>query len=61
MYAPTYKYDSHTRLVLESKAEMRGRDVSSPDEWDAVALTFAEPVAPRAFKRQIAYPPLGVA
>jgi hypothetical protein len=25
---------------------MRKRDVPSPDEWDAVALTFAEPVAP---------------
>ena len=47
MYAPTYKYDSHTRLVLESKAEMRGRDVSSPDEWDAVALTFAADRAAR--------------
>lgn len=41
---PSYKYDSHTRLQLESKAEMRKRDALSPDEWDAVALTFAEPV-----------------
>jgi len=41
---PSYKYDSHTRIVLESKAEMRKRDALSPDEWDAVALTFAEPV-----------------
>jgi hypothetical protein len=59
--APTYRYDSHTRFVLESKADMRRRDLSSPDEWDAVALTFAEPVAPRAFRRQIEYPALGVA
>ena len=43
---PTYKYDSNTRLVLEPKADMRRRGVPSPDEWDAVALTFAEPVAP---------------
>jgi len=43
---PGYKYDSHTRLVLESKEDMRRRDVPSPDGWDAVALTFAEPVAP---------------
>lgn len=42
--APGYKYDSHTRLQLESKDEMRSRGVRSPDEWDAVALTFAEPV-----------------
>ena len=52
---------SDTRLVLESKAEMRRRDVSSPDEWDAVALTFAEPVAPRAFRRQLEYPARGLA
>ena len=39
-------------LVLESRAEMRRRDVSSLDEWDAVALAFAEPVAPRAFGRR---------
>ena len=26
---------------------MRRRQVPSPDEWDAVALTFAEPVVPR--------------
>lgn len=43
---PTYKWDSNTRLKLESKDDMRKRGVPSPDEWDAVALTFAEPVAP---------------
>jgi len=41
---PGYKYDSHTRLQLESKGALRARGVPSPDEWDAVALTFAEPV-----------------
>lgn len=41
---PTYKYDSLSRVQLESKDEMRRRKVRSPDEWDAVALTFAEPV-----------------
>ena len=41
---PSYKYDSHTRLQLEGKDQMRARGVPSPDEWDAVALTFAEPV-----------------
>lgn len=44
--APGYRYDSNSRVVLESKEEMRRRKVPSPDEWDAVALTFAEPVAP---------------
>ncbi len=38
--------NSNTRLLLESKEHMRARGVPSPDEWDAVALTFAEPVAP---------------
>lgn len=42
---PSYKWDSLTRLQLESKEQMRARDVPSPDEWDAVALTFAEPVS----------------
>jgi hypothetical protein len=43
---PGYTYDSHSRLVLESKEHMMKRLVRSPDEWDAIALTFAEPVAP---------------
>lgn len=41
---PSYKYDSAQRLQLESKESMRKRGVRSPDIWDAVALTFAEPV-----------------
>jgi hypothetical protein len=43
---PSYKYDMLTRLQLESKEDMRRRGVKSPDEWDAVSLTFAEPVEP---------------
>jgi hypothetical protein len=30
-------------LLLESKADLRKRGAPSPDEGDAVALTFAEP------------------
>lgn len=41
---PGYKYDSLTRILLESKEDIRKRGLRSPDEWDAVALTFAEPV-----------------
>jgi hypothetical protein len=41
---PGYKYDIHQRLLLEKKEDMRKRGVRSPDEWDAIALTFAEPV-----------------
>jgi hypothetical protein len=33
--------DALTRLALESKEDMRRRGALSPDEWDAVALTFA--------------------
>lgn len=42
---PGYKYDSESRVLLEKKEDMRRRGVPSPDGWDAVALTFAEPVA----------------
>ncbi len=45
--APRYSFDSNTRLVLESKEQMRKRGVRSPDEGDALALTFAEPVVIR--------------
>jgi hypothetical protein len=41
---PSYSYNSHSELLIESKEHMRKRNVVSPDEWDAVALTFAEPV-----------------
>lgn len=41
---PAYKYDVNQRVILESKEDMRRRGVRSPDEWDAIALTFAEPV-----------------
>lgn len=58
---PSYKYDSNTRLVLEKKEDMRRRDALSPDEWDAVALTFAKPVAPSNFNRAIRYPNQGYA
>lgn len=48
---PGYKYDSLTRLQLEKKEDMRRRGVISPDLWDAVALTFAEHIAPEREER----------
>jgi hypothetical protein len=41
---------------------MRARGVRSPDEWDAIALTFAEPVTTEraAFNRPLVYPPLSI-
>lgn len=44
---PGYSYDVNQRLQLESKEHMRARGVRSPDEWDAIVLTFAEPVFER--------------
>lgn len=43
---PGYHYHPvNSKLVLESKEHMRlVRKIRSPDEWDAIALTFAEPV-----------------
>lgn len=38
------KYDSHGRLQLEDKDELKKRLGRSPDKADALALTFAEPV-----------------
>lgn len=45
---PQYKYNSNQYLLIEAKEEMRKRGIRSPDEWDAVVLTFAAPVAMRA-------------
>lgn len=54
--APGYRYDSLSRVVLESKDEIRKRGLRSPDEWDAVALTFAEPVhEPRPRPQPVVY------
>jgi len=54
--APGYKYNANSYLLIESKEHMRDvRKIRSPDEWDAVALTFAEPVAEVAAK-PISYP-----
>ena len=59
---PAYHYDSLGRLVLESKEDMRRRKVPSPDEGDAVALTFARPVGQHNnFHRKLVYPPSGLA
>lgn len=50
---PTYKFDSAGRKVLESKDDIRKRLplAGSPDIADALALTFAAPVAPKSDRR----------
>lgn len=43
-----YGYDADNAIQLERKDDMKKRGLSSPDNADALALTFAEPVAPRS-------------
>ena len=42
-----YDHDQRARVQLWSKKKMRADGLRSPDLWDAVALTFAEPVIER--------------
>lgn len=42
--APGYKHDKQDRVVLEAKEDMKKRGLDSPDDGDALALTFAQPV-----------------
>lgn len=42
---PSYRYDSDGAVWLEKKEDMRKRGVKSPDRADALALTFAMPIA----------------
>ena len=43
--APTYSYDNRGLLRLEAKEAVKERLLRSPDRADALALTFAAPVA----------------
>jgi len=45
--APKMKPDSAGTIFLESKKDMRSRGLASPDAADAIAVTFAFPVASR--------------
>ena len=42
-----YGYDAADAILLERKDDMRRRGLASPDDGDALALTFAYPVAKR--------------
>lgn len=48
---PGYFHDKQDRLLLESKEQMKKRGVDSPDDGDALALTFAASIG--AGKRPI--------
>lgn len=45
LISPQYQYDNAGRIQLESKDDMKSRGLPSPDIGDALALTFAEPIA----------------
>jgi hypothetical protein len=49
---PGYKINAHDKLVLESKEDMAKRGVASPDDADALALTFAAQVPGTAGSRR---------
>jgi hypothetical protein len=48
---PGYKHDKQDRVVLESKEDMKKRGLDSPDDGDALALTFAAVVKEQAKHR----------
>jgi len=50
---PGYFHDKTDRLVLESKEDMKKRGLASPDYGDALALTFAQHVAPQPPKVEL--------
>lgn len=49
---PDYGYTMTGKLILERKEDMKKRGLASPDDADALALTFAAPVAPRKTPRE---------
>lgn len=50
--APGLREDKDQRIWLESKKEMKAREVASPDEGDALCLTFAQKVRSAGMRRQ---------
>jgi hypothetical protein len=48
MMGPRYYFTPGGKIRLESKKDMKKRGLDSPDEGDAIALTFASPVLPTA-------------
>jgi hypothetical protein len=53
LVGPQYGFDQQNRYQLEKKEDMKTRGLSSPDDGDAIALTFAEVVVPIRKQKQI--------
>jgi hypothetical protein len=47
LIGPEYGFNGDQEVQLEKKEHMKGRGLPSPDDADALACTFAEPVQPR--------------
>jgi hypothetical protein len=63
LVGPTKKPNSSGTIFLEGKKEMRSRGLASPDAADALAVTFAFPVAHREYTDKTprrTYAPQGV-
>jgi hypothetical protein len=57
LMAPGFHLNKKNKLVLESKESMQKRLVASPDDGDALSLTFAQPVLPLPDERATEYRP----
>jgi hypothetical protein len=57
LLGPEYGFDDKMRLQLERKEHMKARNLASPDVGDALALTFAVPVAPRRMPPPMSFVP----
>lgn len=55
LLAPVYEYDAYGKLKIESKAKLKARGVASTDIADALALTFAQPVAAIDYSADMTY------
>jgi hypothetical protein len=51
--APGYGLDKRIRVQLESKVDIKERGLDSPDDADALALTFARRVVPKSEQRPL--------
>jgi hypothetical protein len=49
LIGPMRKFNSSGAILLESKKDMKARGLASPDAADALAVTFAYPVASRGY------------
>jgi hypothetical protein len=49
---PKQKINSSGAILLESKKDMKSRGLASPDAADAIAVTFAYPVAHREYRER---------